>query len=83
MQRFVKNVGHFVLAMNQVGSGLRPREFLPVFAFKGDNFATCTSNIRVDVKCIAEMVNRTKTGHSHGTDIKNRMTETAHDLRQQ
>ena len=71
MQRFVKNVGYFVLAMNQGCSGLRPREFLLVFAFKGDNFATCTSNIRVDVKCIAEMVNSAKTGHSHGTDTKN------------
>ena len=46
----------------------RVQEFLPVFAFEGDDFAASTSNIGVYVKRLPEMINGARTGH--GTNVK-------------
>ena len=46
----------------------RIKEFLPVFAFEGDNFAASAADIRVDIKRLPEMINRAWPRHC--TDIE-------------
>jgi hypothetical protein len=41
----------------------RINEFLPVFAFEGDDFTASATDIRVDIKRFPEMINRAWTRH--------------------
>jgi hypothetical protein len=43
-------------------------KLFPVFAFKGNNFTASTTNIRADVKCLPEMIDRARA--RHGSNIE-------------
>ena len=46
----------------------RIKEFLPVFAFEGDDFTASATDIGIDIKRLPEMINRAWTRHC--TDIE-------------
>ena len=46
----------------------RIQKLLSVFILEGEEFTASTADIRVDVECLPQMINRAET--RHGTDVK-------------
>lgn len=66
LQRLVKDVGHLVFEVLSSHEGVE--QVLPEHAFQSDDLATRSTDRRVDVKCLPEVIDRIGSGLS--TDIK-------------